>query len=179
MNGRQLPKVSVDIKTISVRPVFRSRRTYAYYPFFIHCLVSEVLGILDTHRSIFGLYGRAIMCTFDYYMLYVRYRYHTHRKLFGLYGMAIMRTLHKDQNLFIFVQLWQNGQKRKIFENCLIIYSKIIIFWCKNSWKINFFIIFLDWHKIMGFFDQKDNRAPPLPLHFCKKYLYERIDLET
>ena len=28
----------------------------------------------------------------------------------------------------------------------------------------------------LGFFDQKDNRAPH---HFCKKYLYEGIDLET
>ena len=29
----------------------------------------------------------------------------------------------------------------------------------------------------LGFFDKKDNRAPPH--HFCKKYLYEGIDLET
>ena len=51
--------------------------------------------------------------------------------------------IHKDQNLFIFVQLWQNGQKRKIFENCFIIYSKIIISWWK-TYKKNFFYYFLE-----------------------------------
>ena len=173
MNGRQLPKVSVDIKTISVRPVFRSRRTYAYYPFFIHCLVSEVLGILDTHRSIFGLYGRAIMRMFDYYMLYVRYRYHTHRKLFGLYGMAIMRTSYIHTSLYNFDKMVKKGKYSKIVSLYIVSFFDV-----KTREKLTFSLF--SWIGTKSWaFSTKRIIGPPLPLHFCKKYLYEGIDLET
>ena len=71
-------------------------------------------GDSRSHRSIFGLYGRAIMRTFDYYMLYVRYRYHTHRKLFGLYGMAIMRTSYIHTSLYNFDKMVKKGKYSKI-----------------------------------------------------------------
>ena len=71
--------------------------------------------------------------------------YTAHIFIFGLQCRATLRTFlfFEDHNRFIFVPLWQNGQEREKFEKFSIIYSKIVIFWCKNLWKINFLHHFL------------------------------------
>ena len=68
-------------------------------------------------------------------MFYVQYTIRTENSLVRRIGRSCA---HNDQNLFLFVPLWPNGQKREKFEFSTITHSKIVISWCKNLWKINF-----------------------------------------
>ena len=76
---------------------------------------------------LFSVFSAGLHCAHFYFLSAVSYIY----------------CAHKDHNRFIFVPLWQNGQEREKFEKFSIIYSKIVIFWCKNLWKINFLHHFL------------------------------------
>ena len=92
-----------------------------------------------------GSYRSAGLHCAHFYFLSAVQGYTAHIFIFGLQCRATLRTFlfFEDHNRFIFVPLWQNGQEREKFEKFSIIYSKIVIFWCKNLWKINFLHHFL------------------------------------
>ena len=99
-------------------------------------------------------FSAGLYCAHFYFLSAVQ-GYTAHIFIFGLQCRATLRTFlfferssglhcaHKDQNLFIFDPLWQNGQEREKFKIFSIIYSKIVILLCKNFWITSFFHHFL------------------------------------
>ena len=119
---------------------------------------AQCRGTLRTFLS--SVFSAGLHCAHFYFLSAVQV-YTAHIFIFGLQCRATLRTFlfferssglhcaHKDHNRLIFVPLWQNGQERENSKNFQLYIVKSSFSDVKTYEKLTFFIIFLDWHKIM------------------------------